>query len=424
MKIQLMNDIQAIQAHVNNRHIMIVEPNTNYRNSIRQFFSNMKVSNLAYATSSKEALHALHFEKKDWALIICEWTLPDMNGIQLCREIRNDDIFASTQFLLLSVENLRSDIMIAGEVKVDGYLLKPFSYEEFVAKLLAMAKAKTRTDEVTAALDEAERKLSENSTEAAEVLFEKALAQKPNSARALHGLALIQIARGNRKKAIDILLLATTKNRQFLESYRTLLELFEQERDWNSALRVAKILHEESPDNPKYVLKLAQSSMGVNDLETAEANFRKVIRLSPRLAAAFKGLGDVNIRKEDYEAAMGHYHKALDLESNDVSIINSIALTYVRIGKLDEGIKRYQVALRLEPENAPLLFNLGYAHERKGDFSLAINYYKEALIIEPNFEKAQRFLLKLQSEGCVSANGEAENKQEEAPAPALRDHED
>jgi Flp pilus assembly protein TadD len=424
MKIQLMNDIQTIRSFLNDKHILVVEPNNNYRTSIRQFFSNMKIPNVIYTTSSKEALQELHFEKKQWSLIVAEWHLPDLNGVQLCREIRNNETTKDAVFLLLSVENLRSDIMIAGEVKVDGYLLKPFSYEEFVAKLLGMAKSRVQVSAPMRILDEAEKLLASKDYASAEILFKKALEQKPDSARCLHGLGLIHASRGDRERAIELLLLATTKNKQFLDPFRALLDLFESKGDWDSALRVAKILHEESPDNPKYVLKIAQSSLALSDFENAETHFRKVIRLSPRLAAAFKGLGDLYIRTDDYEAAMENYHKALDLESNDVSIINSIALTYVRLGKLEEALKRYQAALRLEPDNPHLLFNLGYAYERQGDFALAANYYQHALALDPNFKKARSFLDKLKANTEKREAKSKDSSDDPPPPPTLRDHDD
>ncbi len=419
-----MNDIQTIRSFLNDKHTLVVEPNNNYRTSIRQFFSNMKVPNVIYTTSSKEAMQELHFEKKQWRLIVAEWHLQDLNGVQLCREIRNDEATKDALFLLLSVENLRGDVMIAGEVKVDGYLLKPFSYEEFVAKLLTMTKSRLQPTAPMRTLDEAEKLLANKDYDAAETLFQKALEQKPDSARSLHGLGLIHAARGNQEHAIELLLLATTKNRQFLDPFRTLLDLFESKGDWDSVLRVAKVLHEESPDNPKYVLKIAQSSLALNDFENAEVHFRKVIRLSPRLAAAFKGLGDLYIRNDDYEAAMENYHKALDLESNDVSVINSIALTYVRLGKLDEALKRYQAALRLEPDNPHLLFNLGYAYERQGNFTLAANYYQNALAIAPNFKKAQAFLNRLKANPENKDPNTKDSTDDTTPAPTLRDHDD
>jgi tetratricopeptide (TPR) repeat protein len=392
MKISVIQDIELLKTFFEGKSILVVEPNANYRTSLRQFFTNLKLTKIHYAASSKDALRELHTGGRKWGLICSEWALPDQNGIQLCREIRADDNFQSVPFILMSVENLRSDVMIAGEMGINGYLLKPFSFEEFTSRIVNLAKNRVATPQIEKLLCAAEELMKQQNLDEAASLFENIITLKPNSARAWHGLGLISLQKGDREKSIKHMLQAVGRNKQYLDAYRSLLQIFEEGEQWDETLQIARILNEESPDNPRYALKIALASLALNKLEDAEEYFRKVIRLSPRLAAAYKGLGDVYIRQEDYEAAMENFHKAIDLDPNDVGIINAIAMTYVRIGKTDDGIKQYEAALRLEPENALLIFNMGYAYERKCDFAHAINCYKKAADTDPDFEKAKRFL--------------------------------
>ncbi len=419
MKISLIQDIQLLQTFFAEKTILVIEPNANYRTSIRQFFSNLKLSNVRYANTSKDAMRELHMGHKNWGLIVAEWNLPEMNGVQLCRDLRNEESLKEVPFILMSVENLRADVMIAGEMGINGYLLKPFSFEEFTSRLVSLAKSRVATPQVERMLEAGDALIKENHFDEAKNLFESVIQVKPNSARAWHGLGLIAIQKGDREKAIQNMLQAVGRNRQFLEAYRSLLALFEENEDWENVLRIARILNEESPDNPRYALKVALACLALNKLEDAEAFFRKVIRLSPRLAAAYKGLGDVYIRQEDYDAAMENYHKAIDLDPNDVSIINSIAMTYVRIGKTEDGVKQYEAALRLEPENPLLIFNMGYAYERKGDWKQAVACYKKAFDTDPEFEKAKRFLERAKSQLLNNAPDSIG-----AAAPSLRDNED
>jgi tetratricopeptide (TPR) repeat protein len=392
VKISVIQDIELLKSFFDGKSILVVEPNANYRTSIRQFFANLKLTKIHYAATSKDALRELHTGGRKWGLICSEWALTDQNGIQLCREIRADENFQNVPFILMSVENLRSDVMIAGEMGINGYLLKPFSFEEFTSRIVSLAKNRVATPQVEKLISAAEELMKQKNFDEAASIFENVITIKPNSARSWHGLGLIALQKGDREKSVKFMLQAVGRNKQYLDAYRSLLQIFEEGENWEDMLKIARILNEESPDNPRYALKVALASLALNNLDEAEAFFRKVIRISPRLAAAYKGLGDVYIRQEDYEAAMENFHKAIDLDPNDVSIINSIAMTYVRIGKTEDGIKQYQAALRLEPENSLLIFNMGYAYERKGDFILAINCYKKASEIDPDFEKAKRFL--------------------------------
>ncbi len=419
MKISLLQDIDVLRSFFGEKSILVAEPNANYRTSIRQFFTNLKLTNVRYVATSKEALRELHTQRSQWGLICAEWNLPDLNGIQLCREIRADDSLREVPFILMSVENLRSDVMIAGEMGIHGYLLKPFSFEEFTSRIVSLAKSRVATPQVERLLAAADALFKEKNLSEAVQVYKAVIEQKPNSARSWHGLGLIALEQGDREQAIQLMLQAVGRNKQYLDAYRSLLTLFEEDEKWEDVLRIARILHEESPDNPRYALKIALSCLALSNLDEAETFFRKVIRLSPRLATAYKGLGDVYIRQDDYEAAMENYHKAIDLDPNDVGIINSIAMTYVRIGKTSEGIKQYEAALKLEPENAMLIFNMGYAHERSGNFQQAAIWYKKAVDTDPEFEKAQRFLNRMK-EKVLSTVTEAPQVQ----APTLRDDED
>src|SRR5690606_19709632 len=147
----------------------------------KQFLVNLKVKNVRIVSTAAEA--RTEMLGHDFGLFICEWKLADLNGLQFCRELRADEKFRQVPFLLTSVENLRRDVILATEVGVDSYLLKPFSYEEFRDQVIAVCRARQADDKLTLLLAGADKFLAEGKLTAAEELYQNALMEFPHSAR-------------------------------------------------------------------------------------------------------------------------------------------------------------------------------------------------------------------------------------------------
>ncbi len=65
-------------------------------------------------------------------LIILDMSLPDMDGVQVCRELRE---WSSTPILILSVRDAEKDKVAALDAGADDYLTKPFGVEELLARV-------------------------------------------------------------------------------------------------------------------------------------------------------------------------------------------------------------------------------------------------------------------------------------------------
>ena len=62
--------------------------------------------------------------------------LPNLNGIELCRRVRKNNI--KTPILIVSAKDSESDRVLGLEVGADDYLIKPFGLNELIARCRAI----------------------------------------------------------------------------------------------------------------------------------------------------------------------------------------------------------------------------------------------------------------------------------------------
>lgn len=79
-------------------------------------------------------------EVNPWDLIVLDVKLPDADGIAVCRELRAKKIDGS--ILILSARDAVKDQIQGLDSRADDYLTKPFSFEEFLARVRAPLRKK------------------------------------------------------------------------------------------------------------------------------------------------------------------------------------------------------------------------------------------------------------------------------------------
>lgn len=77
-------------------------------------------------------------------LFILDIMLPNKSGLDICKELRNNDI--STPILFLSARDSESSIVQGLDIGADDYLTKPFGYKELVARVSTLLRRKPITD--------------------------------------------------------------------------------------------------------------------------------------------------------------------------------------------------------------------------------------------------------------------------------------
>jgi len=79
------------------------------------------------------------------SLIILDIMMPEMDGLEVCRKIRNK---VAAPIILLSAKGREIDKVVGLEVGADDYLTKPFSINELIARVKAHLRREKRNDKV------------------------------------------------------------------------------------------------------------------------------------------------------------------------------------------------------------------------------------------------------------------------------------
>ena len=94
--------------------------------------------NVLSALDGKECLLAL--TKHQINLILLDWMLPDISGIEICRKIRRHSAKKDIPIIMLTARSEEADKVHGLNSGADDYLSKPFSYSELVARINALLR--------------------------------------------------------------------------------------------------------------------------------------------------------------------------------------------------------------------------------------------------------------------------------------------
>ena len=116
--------------------ILIVDDYKTMLKIIGNLLKQLGFTNVEEATGGSEALGKLPDGEFD--LVISDWNMEPMTGLQLLKEVRADDRLRAVPFIIITAESKIENVVAAKEAGVSNYIVKPFNSATLKAKLTSV----------------------------------------------------------------------------------------------------------------------------------------------------------------------------------------------------------------------------------------------------------------------------------------------
>lgn len=130
---------------VENLRVLVVEDSYETLNLLKGMLSDLQIHQIYTARDGKEALDFMGMCDGLIDIVLCDWNMPKLTGLELLQQIRTAD--ADMPFIMITGI---SDVMSVVEAKVSGvtgYIRKPFSQDELGKKLSLVVRMLTSRED-------------------------------------------------------------------------------------------------------------------------------------------------------------------------------------------------------------------------------------------------------------------------------------
>jgi two-component system chemotaxis response regulator CheY len=117
-----------------NMRILVIDDALTMRRIVVNLLRQLGFTNMNEADDGTTAWEKLSQETFD--LIISDWNMPKMTGIDLLRKVRADPKYASTPFIMVTAEGKRENVIAAVQAGVSNYVVKPFNAATLKEKMV------------------------------------------------------------------------------------------------------------------------------------------------------------------------------------------------------------------------------------------------------------------------------------------------
>jgi len=113
--------------------ILIVDDYKTMLRIVRNLLKQLGFENVDEATDGTAALQMLR--EREYGLVISDWNMEPMTGLQLLREVRSDDNLKAMPFIMVTAESKSENVVAAKQAGVSNYIVKPFNAETLKSKI-------------------------------------------------------------------------------------------------------------------------------------------------------------------------------------------------------------------------------------------------------------------------------------------------
>ncbi|WP_024790351.1 chemotaxis response regulator CheY [Lebetimonas sp. JH292] len=114
--------------------ILVVDDSSTMRRIIQNTLARLGYKDVIQAADGIEAWDALQ-SNPDIEVVITDWNMPNMNGLELVKKIRAEERYKSLPIIMVTTEGGKKEVITALKAGVNNYIVKPFTPQVLKEKL-------------------------------------------------------------------------------------------------------------------------------------------------------------------------------------------------------------------------------------------------------------------------------------------------
>jgi two-component system chemotaxis response regulator CheY len=118
---------------------LVVDDSMAMRRIVLNVLARLGHTDVILASNGREALKRIESEPVDF--IVTDWFMPEMSGVELVRAVRENDAFKDLPIVVVTANASRHDVAEAVKLRVNAYVLKPFTAELLKERIAAICAA-------------------------------------------------------------------------------------------------------------------------------------------------------------------------------------------------------------------------------------------------------------------------------------------
>lgn len=117
--------------------LLVVDDSSTMRRIIKNTLSRLGYEDVLEGEDGLQGWTVLN-ENPDIGMLITDWNMPEMNGLELVKKVRSDTRFSDLPIIMVTTEGGKAEVITALKAGVNNYIVKPFTPQVLKEKLAAV----------------------------------------------------------------------------------------------------------------------------------------------------------------------------------------------------------------------------------------------------------------------------------------------
>lgn len=117
--------------------LLVVDDSSTMRRIIKNTLARLGYKNVLEGADGVEGWEQMD-TNPDIDMLITDWNMPEMNGLELVKKVRADERFVDTPIIMVTTEGGKAEVITALKAGVNNYIVKPFTPQVLKEKLGAV----------------------------------------------------------------------------------------------------------------------------------------------------------------------------------------------------------------------------------------------------------------------------------------------